>query len=800
MKRVRKVFIAVGSVLLVLVVIAGSAGVWFVRRPWPQVNGTLAVAGLSAPVEIIRDRWGVPHIYAQNERDLFFAQGYAHAQDRLWQLMFNQRVGRGTLSAVFGEATLGIDRLTRTIGMRRAAEKDWAMLDDETRAILEAYADGINAYVAMHRDRLPIEFTLTNMAPTDWTPIDTLTWGKLMGWQLAGDFGVDLLRARAVAALGAPMAEDILPFAPQGAQIPPEAQNYSWLKESQAPQKTSAAFTFDRPNLYHGSNSWVLAGERTASGKPLLAVDTHLALNMPSIWYANGLHGGRFSSVGYTMPGVPAVIHGQNQRIAWGVTNLSSDVQDLFIEKLDNPDQPTQYEFKGEWRDLQVIPETIEINGSEPLQLRILNTHHGPIINELFSELKEAEPIAMQWPDLEGTMLIKSIVQINLASNWETFRAALRYWGAPKENLVYADVDGNIGYQAVGSLPLRTPENQGTLPLPGWTGAYDWQGYIAFEELPSIYNPPEGYIIAANSRVVPPDSSPYRLEFFGMAYYRAQQIKSSLQNETKIDAEATQRLQADTFSPAAEELRPYMIAVQPANERQQRSIDIVRDWDLTYETDRVGASVYEVWRWFLERSVVGDELGEDILFEYQRYGLATSPKLATLMVQPDNLWFDDRTTPERETRDDITLRALDTALDWLSERYGTDPNGWQWGRLHTMTFVHQPLGQSGIAALEQIFNSKAIPAPGGDYTVNNGWFSALEPFVMEGGTSQRLIIDFNNLENTLAVNSTGQSGHVFHPHRDRMIEMWQNMEYHPMRFSRESVEQVREGTLTLNPQ
>jgi penicillin amidase len=387
MKRLARILVGLGIVLLAIVVILAAVGIWFVRRPWPQVKGTVAVKGLEVPVEVIRDEWGVPHIYAENELDLFFAQGYVHAQDRLWQMEFNRRVGSGTLSAALGESTLDIDRFMRTLGLRRAATRDWTLADDDTRAILQAYADGINAYIASHRGRLPLEFVILGVDPDPWTPVDTLLWGKVMAYSLSSSYGSELLRATMIAELGSEATQQLMPPYPGEGPfiVPPEVHNYAWLQGVRLNDfdgaRMSGIADLVKPNPSRGSNNWVVHGSRTSTGMPLLADDTHLSLDMPSIWYENGLHGGRFDVVGFSFPGVPMVIIGHNSRIAWGVTNLPADVQDLYVERLNSPDQPTQYEFQGEWRDLEIVQERIEVADGEPVVLEVLITHHGPALD-----------------------------------------------------------------------------------------------------------------------------------------------------------------------------------------------------------------------------------------------------------------------------------------------------------------------------------------------------------------------------------------------------------------------------------
>ncbi len=801
MKRVSKVLLVISMGLVLIVGILAGAGVWFVRRPWPQVSGTTAIPGLSAPVEVIRDKWGVPHIYAQNEHDLFFAQGYVHAQDRLWQMEFNRRLGSGTLSAALGEATLDADRFLRTIGLRRAAEADWSVLDDDTRAVLEAYATGVNAYIEIHRNRLPLEFTILGVDPAPWTPVDTLAWGKVMSFNLGGNYEFELLRARIIAELGDGAAQQLLPPYADGAPviIPPESRSYAWLRGARLDGLEAVANVLGDPDPTWGSNNWVVHGSRTDTGRPLLADDTHLGLNMPSVWYENGLHAGRFDVVGFSFPGVPMVIIGHNSRIAWGVTNLGPDVQDLYLEKLNDPARPTQYEFKGDWQNLEILQEAIEVKDQAPVSLDVLITRHGPIMNDVLGDLEGAEPMSLQWTALEGTRLFKAVLLLNLAPDWEAFRRALSYWDSPSQNFVFADVDGNIGYQSPGKIPMRGPGHAGLVPVPGWTGEYEWQGFIPFDELPSVFNPPTGFVATANNKVVP-DDYPYHLAYEWAAPYRAQRITDLLSADDNISLEEIRSIQAQTYSLPAEALRPYVLAVEPEGEPQARALAQLESWDLYNEVDRAGAAVYQVWYWFLVQNTLADELGEDLAEEYLGYHYVHVPMMVDMMTQADSPWFDDLTTPDVETQDEIVRRSLSNAVGWLSERFGDNTERWRWGRLHTMTFVHQPLGQSGIGILESFFNSKTIPARGDNFTVDAASFSYSTPFAMNHGASQRFIADMSDLDGSRSIHTTGQSGHLFHPHREDLISLWQSVEDHPMLFNREAVRAEAESILTLVPQ
>jgi penicillin amidase len=430
--------------------------------------------------------------------------------------------------------------------------------------------------------------------------------------------------------------------------------------------------------------------------------------------------------------------------------------------------------------------------------LEVFITRHGPIMNEVLGDLGDAEPLALRWTALEGLWLFRSVLWINLASNWDEFREALSYWEAPSQNFVYADAEGNIGYQTPGKIPIRVPGHEGVVPVPGWTGEYEWQGFIPFEELPYVFNPPTGFVATANNKVVP-DDYPYLLTHDWSPRYRAQRISDLLAADDSVTMEDMRDIHAQTYSLPAEALRPYLLAVEPEGDMERQALELVRDWDLYMETDRAGASIYHVWYWFMVRNTFGDEMDDSMLEAYLGSPNAHMPAMEALVPETNSPWFDDKGTAQIEICDDMAKQSLADAVGWLSEHYGDDPAKWEWGRLHSKTFVHQPLGQSGIGLLENLFNSKTIAARGDPFTVDAAWFSFNAPCTMSGGASQRYIADLSDLGNSLIIHTTGQSGHLFHRHREDFISMWESVEYHPMIMSREAAEANAEGTLRLTP-
>jgi penicillin amidase len=792
-------------VLAVLVVAAGVVLYVLVRRGWPETEGRLTAAGLQAPVEIVRVEPGVPHIYAQSAHDLFFAQGYVHAQDRLWQMEFNRIVGQGKLASLFGEGALEVDKIMRVLGLAAAAERDWQVLSPDTRAALTAYADGINAYLSTHRGRLPIEFTVLGVDPQPWKPVDSLTWGKMMALSLSQNHPFEILRGHLIAKLGEPVARRLMsPYPAEGPVIVhPGAPASAGLPDPGPITKSPLALLSGLSMISGigqawGSNGWVVAGSRTASGRPILANDTHLGLQLPSVWYQVGLHGGGYDMAGFSFPGMPFVEIGHNRRIAWGITNLCADVQDLYQEKLDDPAHPKRYLFQGQWRDLHLRHEAIPVKGKPALDLVVPETAHGPIINDAIVELKGSPPTALRWPAFEGTRLVDALAALNRATDYASFHQALSTWDTPSVNFVYADMDGHIAYQSTGRIPVRPTGLLGLVPVPGWDGKAEWQGFIPYEEMPRLVDPPSGYIVTANNKVVG-DDYPHFIAYDMADPYRAERISQLLAAGRKFTPAGMRSIQSETAGLPVAAMRPYLLSIQPANDQERKALDEVRRWDMRYETGSAGASIYEVWYWTLLAEILSDELGPEVTTEYRTIGLSQAPSIIALMQQPDDPLFDDHRTPAVEHRDDIVRRSFTKTLAWLAKRYGDDPAGWTYGKVHSVTLVHAPLGQSGIAPLEKLFNSKTFPARGNAFTVDAATPDLTKPFAVVFGTSQRMIVDFADLEASTWVNSTGQNGQLWHRHREDQIPRWEAVEDYPMQFGEAAVRAHPEARLTLVP-
>ncbi|MEV8630175.1 penicillin acylase family protein [Streptosporangium sp. NPDC051023] len=832
------------TVLVVLALALAGAGVWAVRVSFPQLSGELKVAGLAGKVTVYRDETGIPHIYADSPEDLFLAQGYVHAQDRFFEMDFRRHVTAGRLSEMFGSATLVEDKVVRTMGWRKIAEQELPMLSEQTRRYLDAYAKGVNSWMGQHEGALGksleygvLRLTNSGYQPEPWTPADSVAWLKAMAWDLRSNLSEELGRALAASRLPRERVEQLWPGYPFGTHQPivtrgsvtdhgfdqreepsrsasqpePPVDPRALTRAAEAVGAVPSLMGDPKGGNGIGSNSWVVGGAHTVSGKPLLSNDPHLGASMPSVWYQAGLHCRTrsaqcpFDVTGYTFSGVPGVVIGHNDRITWGFTNLGPDVADLYLERV----KDDSYLFMGEWKPLTTRVEKIEVAGGEPVMLRVRDTMHGPIISDVMRNAKDALPgtatifkeqadaVALKWTALEPGRTADAIFELDAAQDWQGFRTATSKFEVPSQNLIYADVDGNIGYQAPGRIPVRT-RGDGTWPVPGWTGEYSWQSTIPFDELPSLYNPPEGYIVTANNAVIDPERYPHMLTKDWAYGYRSQRILDRLEAELKkgkVDATTMSTVQQDTHNGFAEFLVPRLMALKvagPAADARER----LRVWDGSQDTGSGAAAYFNaVWRHLLIETFNDDlpegawPTGGDRWFEVVR----------VMLDRPEDPFWDDTRTPQRETRDDMLRRAMATAYDELAERLGRDVKAWRWGDLHTLKLTSQTFGSSGIAPIEWLFNRGPFPVPGSDDAVDAAGWDVQEGYAVNWLPSMRMIVDLSDLDKSRWINLTGTSGHAFHDNYWDQAPLWASGSTTPMLAREESIRKAAVHSLTLKP-
>jgi penicillin amidase len=795
------------------------------RHRLPKTSGRVRLPGLQDQVEIIRDRWGVPHIYARDSHDLVYAQGFVHAQDRLWQLDFQRRLASGRLAEILGEVALPADRWLRILGMQRVAEQEVGLLGDGERAELEAYAAGVNA--GIDQGNLPIEFTLLRYHPEPWSPADTLVWAKMLSWMLSTNWETELLWAQLIARLGPQVAAELEPDYP--ARFPtilPVGLDYAAIGQ-RAQEAAAAARPFTGPPAHAGvgSNNWVLAGSRTASGAAMLANDMHLAMIIPAVWYENHLVLQRgpkgedeLNITGVVFPGVPGVVAGHNGHVAWGYTMAFADVQDLYVERLQRTDDGrVQYEFRGEWLEAKVHREEIRVKGGETVTEEVTTTHHGPIINALAPDLTSVEqPLALRWTSLDPENVLSALRGMNRARDCAGFREAVRDWTAAPQNVVYADTAGNIAYSLIGRVPIRTKGN-GAVPVPGWTGEYEWLGYVPSEELPHLYNPPQGYIITANNRIAP-DDYPYFISREYPSGDRAQRITELIEAREAIDVPYIRRMQFDQVSLADRIIAQYLGSLEVDDPALAAAVQMIRSWDGELSADSPAAGICQVFVREMLKLMLRDKLGDltvrymglgptPILAEKSSFPLRASDWLESQLVQPDSAWFN---LGNGETRDEVMRQALRETLSSLQKRLGTPLDGaagangspqgdhpWSWGRLHKLTYSHV-LGS--VKALASLFN-RGPYAIGGDATTVWATGTGLDDLDSQAviGPPFRFIVDLGDLRNSVGLLAPGQSGRPGSRHYDDQVSAWFTGDYHPMLYAREEVERAGIVRVELSP-
>jgi penicillin G amidase len=822
--------------VLIVLIGVGVYGFLTVRSSFPQLNGELEVVGLNQEVTVIRDGYGIPHIYAETPADLFKAQGYVEAQDRFFQMDFWRHIGAGRLSEMFGESQLGTDKFLRALNFTATAQIELTTISQEARDILGWYSEGVNAYLTSHQgSAASLEYPLmalqaSGYVPDPWTPLNTLTWAKVMSWDLSSNFGDEIARTVLGDTLTEEQVEQLYPPYPDGHPVIVPSEIRSAAADRTTASLPDAAITAllsveqSRRTLSEltgggfegiGSNNWVISGKLTSSGMPILANDPHLAIQIPSIWYEIGLHCSDvsdtcpFEVTGFSFPGTPGVVIGHNASIAWGVTTEAADTQDLYIEKI-NPENANQYEVDGEWVDMDVRAETIDIAGGASESYEVRTTKHGPIISGLHGGADQLDDVGSNYPDgfevslawqsLQPSTLIESILQIDLASDWDDFRSAASLWDVAAQNLVYADIEGNIGYQSTGEIPIR-PNSDGLRPVPGWDSSNDWVGIVPFDEMPFVFNPERGYMASANQPVLEAGAEPF-IGRDGAYGYRAARIDEMINATAIHTVESVQAMQMDNRDGGAANLVQHLVAVPTREPNVLEIQNLLEVWALGKEGfqatwDSAGSAAYQAtWRKVLELTF-NDDLPEEY---WPDGGSRWFEVFRVLIDHPDDPFWDIKGTNEIETADVILQQAMNDAHTELTELLGDNALNWKWGNLHTAEFENQTLGQSGIGPIEWLFNRSAPRrVSGGPSLVNATGWSATVGYEVDWVPSMRMVVDLGDFSRSTSIHTTGQSGHAFQANYADMIEMWTDGGQHPMLWSREDVDNAAANTLILKP-
>lgn len=863
----RKVLIRIIAAVLVLILALTLFGVFLVRKSFPTTSGSMSLPGLNSAVTVTRDDAGVPTIEASTAHDLLMAQGFVHAQDRFWEMDFRRHVTAGRLSELFGESQFGTDSFIRTLGWRKVAEAEVVALDETTLGYYEAYADGVNAYLA---DKSPTEVSLEygivglqagGVEIEQWTPVDSVSWLKAMAWDLRSNIEDEIDRAIAQATLDDGQMADIYPDYPYDSR-PTIIDGTADKKEKDKDENDEAqrdddaqaggeviaetdgendgeasggagGATADLVELKEqlrslpallginshdiGSNSWVVSGDHTATGAPLLANDPHLSPAMPSVWHQVGLRCTEvtpdcpFDVAGFSFSGLPGVVIGHNQSIAWGLTNLGADVADLVVEKIRDAEVVRD---SGNER-VEERTETVKIAKEEPRTITIRSTSHGPLISGLdgpyrsvldastgaSSEDTKSGPadehfqLALQWTALEPGDTATAIFGLNAATNWDEFRTAASLFDVPAQNLVYADTEGNIGYQAPGRIPRRG-EGDGMLPRQGWKAEQDWQGYLDFEDLPSLFNPERGWIVTANNPVARPGEAVQLSNDFDYGD-RAARITELIEDATAtgdVTAEDFARIQADDRNPLAESLLPHLLDIDAGQDPEIASAQkLLASWDGHDDADSAAAAYFNVFAKTLLDEVFAPKMPEGVPPSGGSHWYLV---IENLLKEPDSQWWSDENVDDR---DKALARALRSAWKTTEDLLGPESVTWRWGTLHELTIRNASLGESGITAVEKLFNRGPYEVSGGSGVVNATGWDASVGFETNWVPSMRQIIDLGDFDSSRWINLTGASGHAFHPHYADQTEDWVAGRTRAWPFSPAAVESHEQDSLTLTP-
>ncbi|MEO8556105.1 MAG: penicillin acylase family protein [Actinomycetota bacterium] len=855
-KLARRVSLSIAILVVVALVVAGVIGLSLVRRSFPQASGRLAISGLTADVTVLRDERGVPQIYADNAADLFRAQGFVAAQDRFFEMDLRRHITSGRLAELVGQDGVKTDRVIRAMGWRRVAEAELPTLAATTRQYLQAYADGVNAYInkAGSPDKMALEYSVlgqkfSGYRVEPWSPADSLAWLKAMAWDLRGDYDNELTRARLSGSITPARFAMIFPPYPTDTHHPilsdkawsPTSASSSQSAASAVPDIAQDARVHDTAarKVYAevadaldqlpmmvgrgdgiGSNSWVVGPQRSTTGKPLLANDPHLGVGIPGIWYQTGLHcrsvstACPFDVTGFSFAGLPGIVIGHNQSIAWGFTNLGPDVSDFYLEQVVGD----SYRRGISFLPLKEHNETIKVAGGRDVTTTIRETVHGPLLSDVITSVAQAGEsalvegkaeagsyaVSLAWTGLLPGHTADAIFKINTAQNFAEFRAAARDFAVPSQNLLYADTKGHIGYQAPGQVPIRATSTAGAppgyWPAPGWDPKYDWTGFVPFEQMPTAYDPPEGFIVAANQQV-----SASRTPFLTTEWdygFRSERIRDLITATPKVSPERMSQIQGDTLNEFAPTLVKSLLAVNLVNDPfTKEAQNLLRKWDFTQPGGKSpqapAAAFYNaVWSKVLELTF-NDDLGAMKADGGSRWMQAVSG----LLKEPSNTWWDNRqTTGVTEGRDEILRQAMVAARLDLTMKLGKAPVTWQWGRLHQLTLEHKVLGgDTVLAPVRAMFNRGPWQMSGGSSIVDaNGWDAGVG-YQVDWAPSMRMVVNLGNLDASRWVNQTGNSGHPYSDHYVDQADAWVANETYPWPFGEKAVRAAGGDELILTP-
>ena len=794
MKTIKKILLISLILLILLFCIAYFFTRSIARKGLPDYNADIKLTDLFEPVTVCRDSLAIPHVYARNEHDLYMVTGYLLAEDRLWQMDLLRRVTLGRLSEIFGDDFIETDLLLRSLNFKEKSENIIAEGDSTVVSALEAFSEGVNQYINDYKENYPVEFTLLGYKPDPWTPVHSLNLIGYMAWDLKSGWA-ELLMEEIAGKVDTVHIKELLPD-----MTIQKTYVYRDKSDLLAANRLTELNRLEKMGLdiFSGSNNWAVSGFKSTTGKPILANDMHLALNIPGIWYQiHQVVEGKLNVEGLLLPGEPLIVVGHNDSIAWGMTNTYVDNLDYYEEKINQADT-NQYLFNGEWKDFIIHNEIIRSKGGKEVKCNYRTNHRGPIVSA-FKGISD-RVLTIHWVGNEKSNEMRSIYKVDRAKNWNDFKDAFTTFISISQNIVYADKQGNIGLYCCAGVPIRKRDNQWAV-LPGWTDEYDWKGMIPFEKLPYEYNPERGYVSSANNRTV--DSTyPYHIGTWYDMPYRIDRIREMLEEKEIFSLEDFKSIQNDQHSKYTSlflsTLLPLIGNRMDMDETEQSALQQLKNWDCNLGKESSEASISEFWAYQFLRSVYSDELGNELFKKFLAGTHFSRIAMFYLLTHKQSVWIDNINTEQIENLEDIAAESYKNAMDSLRMQYGAKISDWKWGSIHQITLAH-PIAKIKLLNILFRMNRGPYPVGGSFHTVSPYKYPYFEPQLVEHGSSHRSIYDLNDWEKCISVIPTGISGIPASPYYCNQTQMYVNGEYHSDYFTPERVKANVENRMVFIP-
>lgn len=798
MNRGKKVIIGLIILIIALILAVFLYIKNLAKSGLPQYSGDFQLKGLTQPVKVYRDEHGIPHIYAKNEKDLYLATGFIMAQDRMWQMDLLRRVTTGRLSEIFGKDMVDTDVLMRSLQMTKKSKFVIAQTNPEVISHLQAFAEGVNQYLSINANNLPLEFKILGYTPESWKIEDSVNLIGYMAWDLTMPWTTETILHKIWKKVDEAHVKALTP----DVKYITDVIYPQFAKQKNIPELSNTILSateklFDiGAGIFFASNNWAVSGKKSTTGKPILANDMHLSLFIPGIWYQmHQVVEGKLNVTGVAVPGQPCIVCGHNEHIAWGMTNVMVDDMDFYLEKV-NPNNKLQYQLNGKWKNFTVVKEEIKIKGGESVSKEILFTHRGPIVTD-FKKMDDV--ISMRWMGNEPSNELLTVYMLNRAKNWNDFTNAIRHFRSVSQNIVYADIHGNIGLYCAAGIPIR--KGNPMMVNPGWTDEYDWKGVVPFEQQPHVFNPTQGFVASANNKTVM-EKYPYYISYWFEMPWRYNRIVKLLTQKGKLSVNDFKAIQTDQVSELAATWKPVLLQTIEGDSslmnQLQNIYTILKEWDCSYNVDSSAATLFDTFYIKLTYNIFHDELGDELFDELAKEKVLVNIFIDTIRVNKASIWCDDVTTKQKETFNDIVAKSLKDAVSSLTSDFGSNPVKWKWGKTHALILKH-PLGEVKLLDWLFCYNRGPYPVGGSFHTVCPYSYKLTNPFVITDGASQRHIFPMHNLNESLTVIPTGTSGHTASPYYCDQTPLYVGMKYHNDYIDSEMIQRNAKFIMTLVP-